>query len=253
MFETYTLHILASSKTLGTVWSLQFLLESLHSSESPCPKNLGQKKQQHLWLLKTQNLPLVTRLNIKKPKGRNFQRQRPKRCRSANLMERCTRQEEHAKWSRRNIKRDVSCWFLSWCSVYTRNLQLCLQYQPVRFKNWRKFLEILNIETNQPFSSFARHRQPSNCCHTARYRLVMCHVLSYSPAGPPALDLTPSSRLFLRAPQLFIKLPFPPLDLRECKIEIRNWKAYTLCKGFWFHLSCILNWLVIKDLNTIFL
>ena len=142
MFETYTLHILASSKTLGTVWSLQFLLESLHSSESPCPKNLGQKKQQHLWLLKTQNLPLVTRLNIKKPKGRNFQRQRPKRCRSANLMERCTRQEEHAKWSRRNIKRDVSCWFLSWCSVYTRNLQLCLQYQPVRFKNWRKILEI---------------------------------------------------------------------------------------------------------------
>ena len=109
------------------------------------------------------------------------------------------------------------------CELLISFLVFCLHSQPAtvsaistgKVQKLKETFGNLKIETNQPFSTFARHRQPSNCCHTARYRLVMCHVLSLSfschilqPGGAPALHLTPSWRLFWGSPAVHqIALP----------------------------------------------
>jgi len=123
------------------------------------------------------------------------------------------------------------------CELLISFLVFCLHSQPAtvsaistgKVQKLKEIFGNLKIETNQPFSTFARHRQPSNCCHTARYRLVMCHVLSLSfschilqPGGAPALHLTPSWRLFwgsLRLPSCSSNCPSHRWTSRNARLR----------------------------------
>ncbi len=120
--------------------------------------------------------------------------------------------EDHAQSSRTNIKRDevLICFMMF----------NCLQYPWGRFRNWRKLKDFLNIKAN--WLTIFNFCTPPSTPKLLSHRKIPschCHVLatSYSPTGHlPSIWLLPGD--FFKAPQLFIRLPFPPLDLGECKI-----------------------------------